>query len=216
MHLHDVKVFGIGFAKTGTTSLHAALSALGYEVIRAYAHTWPPAEDQAFDAATHEMIAADFEAIDLRWPGSRFICTTRDRVAWVDSMQRQLTYRRLAGVPVNPGLDALLGAVHATSFSNQELLEAYDRHIARVRAHFTNRPGDVLFVDLCATPHWAPLCRFLGQPQPGVPFPRENSGAGRLRYVQESLATLAWRFRDPRRRLVKFMFKRLTRGLRRG
>src|SRR5204863_4300532 len=46
-----------------------------------------------------------------------------------------------------------------------------DAHEERVRAHFANRPGDLLVMDISGGDGWEVLCPFLGIPVPDVPFP---------------------------------------------
>ncbi|HET7015249.1 MAG TPA: sulfotransferase [Streptosporangiaceae bacterium] len=56
-------------------------------------------------------------------------------------------------------------------FSDRDrTIEAFDKHIADVRAHV---PADRLLV-YSVREGWGPLCAFLGVPDPQRPFPREN------------------------------------------
>ena len=66
------KTFGIGLSRTGTTSLTLALEALGLSVAH-FPTTMKQIEEH--DAATDTPVAASFQSLDSRFPGSKFIYT---------------------------------------------------------------------------------------------------------------------------------------------
>ena len=92
------KVFGIGFHKTGTTSLARALRILGYRVTGPKGVTDPNISTNALAVAL--KIAAQFEAfhgnpwtvlfkeIDAAFPESKFILTERPVDRWIESVVR--------------------------------------------------------------------------------------------------------------------------------
>ena len=53
-------------------------------------------------------------------------------------------------------------------------MEIYERHLERVRQHFRQRPQQLLEVCWEEEASWHPLCGFLGQPVPQLPFPHAN------------------------------------------
>jgi len=175
------KVFCIGFQKTGTTSLEAALGLLGYRVTSTFGKTM---EYSALKAAHVEMaleIAAGVDAVqDMPWPllyreldaafpCAKFILTERDEDAWWFSILghfgnnpavlQQLTYGEDAGAPLG---------------NEARYRETYRAHNAAVREYFADRPDDLLIMDLKASKGWDDLCAFLEQPVPDVPFPKAN------------------------------------------
>ena len=140
------RVFGIGFHKTGTTSLAAALDQLGYLVA-----PQPPAARlvdevcrqgcfenlfrfcSAYSAFqdTPFSLPGVYRALDEHFPGSRFILTVRDDPdAWFDSLQRYTSKRfendhgqppTLDNLKVLPmGTDFVLYKVHTLVFQAQE------------------------------------------------------------------------------------------------
>jgi hypothetical protein len=176
-----VKIFGIGLNKTGTSSLHQALGLLGYRslhwgglesherVLRAIDERKPMLEhlDPEPDAVS-DVIAVIyyFYLADLQYPGSKFILTLRDLEEWLDSRRRHVErnqQRKEAGqydgsfLTVDPDLWA----------------EEYRRHEAVVRTYFADRPADLLAFRP-ADGDWEPLCTFLGQAVPELPFPWAN------------------------------------------
>jgi hypothetical protein len=191
------KIFGIGFSKTGTTTLREALSLLGYRIARTDKESWPPKDD--FDAATHEWVSAFFEEMDLNYPDSKFICTVRDKDEWLRSIQRHNALIRLQNLENTDKDKAIMlrryGALRRPRYAGS-LFAAYDRHLNKVKQHFADRDGDVLFLNICAGEGWEKLCPFLGAPVPDAPFPRENVRMSPMLYYLN-------RFGKARKRLCK-------------
>jgi hypothetical protein len=184
------KVFGVGWAKTGVTTLGRCLEILGY---RHHGQRLDLVSDLgAGDPATADLsrllaVAAEFDAFtdwpwilpfrqfDAAFPGSRFILTTRSPDRWLRSYLSMLPRlppqtdeviqrrRILYGLPFPDVTDAML-------------LDRYQQHNAEVNRWFRDRPDALLVVDWEAGDGWGPLCRFLGRPVPDVPFPHENPG----------------------------------------
>lgn len=98
------RVFGIGLSKTGTTSLHFALKVLGYRschyrhspvekggvaelagsIVRPEHFGEKPPHD--FNAGSDITVAAFFDELDERYPGSQFVYTTRELNGWLASI----------------------------------------------------------------------------------------------------------------------------------
>ncbi len=172
-HRRDRKVFCIGFHKTGTTSMGTLLRELGYRCMSAYR-----TRDQAFVQALAKgdlgalFAIADranafednpwplfFKEMQARYPGSRFILTTRDPEAWgrsvqnhfgnqaePDSAMRRLIYGEDAGDPSG----------QADRYRARMLA-----HNAAVRTHFKGSP-DLLEVDVSQANALGLICDFLG------------------------------------------------------
>jgi len=215
------KVFGIGLGKTGTTSLAVALRLLGYETVD---NPMGLGDDLSLvdgvDAATDTPVAEVFEALDRRFPGSRFVYTVRaDREAWLDSVRRQWHMARLAGLHQNEQRTSLLRRVYglqAPRFDRHLVSAGYDRHHARVLSYFNGR-DDLLVLDICGGDGWDELCAFLGRPVPDAPFPRQNVGAGWQRYVRRRVRQVARTLRRrPLGRRVRKLCKRLRVMAQRG
>ncbi|HEX5915058.1 MAG TPA: sulfotransferase, partial [Rubrobacter sp.] len=65
----------------------------------------------------------------------------------------------------------------------------YRRHEERVRAHFADRPGDLLVMNITGGDGWEPLCAFLGHPVPDTAFPHK----ARHRPWSDSASATGWR-----------------------
>ncbi len=187
-----MKIFCIGFQKTGTSSLRDALIQLGYSVTGVFGRDVPLAELRATYVERGLEIAKDFDAVeDMPWPlmfreldqafpGAKFILTTRDTDRWYRSIAghfgadpyhiQQLTYGDDAPAPV--GHEARYRSV-------------YEAHNAAVREYFAGRPDDLLEMCLERGDGWAQLGAFLGRSDvPDGPFIHTNSQGQRrtLRY----------------------------------
>ncbi len=168
------KTFGIGLSRTGTTSLTLALEALGLSAVH-FPTTMKQIEEH--DAATDTPVAASFQSLDSRFPGSKFIYTVRDLPEWLESCRRFWGKRQRSHFAQNPFIVKLQRQLYgAIDFDPERFADAYARHDAQVRGHFAERPGDLLVIDICGgDARWQPLCEFLGVDVPAIPFPSTNA-----------------------------------------
>ena len=188
----DPKIFCIGLTKTGTSSLHVALSQLGLRSFHwgdldahPVAGTAGLAAARAIrDARRHGerllqrlgeehdaysdvgALSARFDLADAHYPGSRFILTVRNIDDWIDSRWRQAERHRgqhLAGMYQGSGFAIDERAWRAEGQAHRDRVEAY----------FASR-DDLLVLDICAGDGWERLAPFLGRSVPSTPFPTEN------------------------------------------
>jgi Sulfotransferase domain len=192
------KVFCIGFQKTGTTSLEAALRILRYRVCGVIGRDLSIAEldskgrDLAIATAAKYDAVQDmpwplfFRELDAAYPGSKFVLTLRDPESW---------YRSIADHFLPPGTEMegwTYGADARTPHGNkQRYIEVYTRHNEAVLDYFKDRPGDLLQMDFTKGDGWETLCPFLGRAIPSRPFPRKNTAAQRRTFVSRVQGKLA-------------------------
>lgn len=180
------KVFGIGFHKTGTKSLASALQQLGYRVTGSNAVHDPLIATRALALACdlaerHDAFQDNpwpmlYREMDSRYPGSRFILTTRPTEKWLRSVVHYFGDRS------TPMREWIYGPGHGSPLGNEALyVERYERHNADVRAYFRDRPADLLEIAITEGEGWEKLCPFLGHPVPAAPFPHANKGESRSR-----------------------------------
>jgi len=169
------KVFGVGFHKTGTTSLGQALALLGYRVCGDVATADPLIGERAigfareltqrFDAFQDNPWPIIYRELAEWYPDGKFILTVRDTDKWLASMvaffkERDSPMRAwIYGTGVVRGNEAIYRA-------------RYERHNREVREFFRARPDQFLELDFAAGDGWEKLCPFLGVPVPQAPFPR--------------------------------------------
>ncbi|WP_299684393.1 sulfotransferase family protein [uncultured Tateyamaria sp.] len=174
-----MKVFGIGFHKTGTTSLAVAFKALGMSV------TGPNNTDDRDIADTYVTLAQDlskeydsfqdnpwplvYREMDEMWPDAKFILTTRDADRWVKSQVSHF------GARSTPMRELIYGKGRGMPFGNEEHYKATMlAHNDAVRAYFAGREGKLLEIDITKGHGWDVICPFLGIDIPEVEFPHRN------------------------------------------
>ena len=176
------KVFGIGFHKTATTSLAAALKRLGYRVTgpngvdnpnianEVYAMAFRLADE--FDGFQDNPWPMLYKELDVRYPGSKFVLTIRPPEEWIRSVVNHFSEKE------TPMRQWIYGVGHPRE--NEELyLARYNGHNSEVTEYFKDRPQDLLVLRITAGEGWEKLCPFLGEPVPATPFPCVNKAAER-------------------------------------
>ena len=175
------RIFGIGLNKTGTMSFDKALTILGFnslhdggpEVHNAVRRAIDDGEpllsylDSSYDAFSDiGLLSRRFKMLDRQYRGSKFVLTVRPVDVWIDSRRRHVE-RNLALKEA--------GEYHGSFLviDEEKWSAEWEYHTTRVRAYFASRT-DFLEVDLTRNPEWAPLCRFLGIPEPAEAFPWIN------------------------------------------
>ncbi len=183
------RIFGIGMHKTATTSLHAALKILGIDSAHwKDAHwakaiwdemtTWGRSGTLERHYALSDLpIPLLYQQLDVAYPGSKFILTTRNERDWLQSVRNHWSHDSnkfrwaWSTDPFSHKVHKLLYG--QKGFDTEIFLARYRRHNAEVLQYFKNRPQDLLVMDMDQDPGWAGLCDFLGQPVPDVPYPRQ-------------------------------------------
>jgi tetratricopeptide (TPR) repeat protein len=183
------KVFGIGLSKTGTTTLAAALTALGLVTL----DWWNPltfelmSDDDLnyFSAFTDTKACLEFEKYYYMFQNSKFVYTTRAIDTWVASVQRHWerqfglygfeAVREALVLDTLPHGSAFRNLVKTLYFNHADWPEAYRTHDRRVRQFFADKPkGRFLEFDVFRGDGWPELCEFLGNEVPALRFPWEN------------------------------------------
>ncbi len=182
------KVFGIGFHKTGTTSLGEALDLLGYSNVHAarplrqklgqeammkcltsddLEPIWQVADDyDSFQDNPWQML---YRQADERFPGSKFILTIRESDSWFKSVYSQFSGRQSAF------RSWIYGPRYADPKGNKKhYISRYERHNQEVKSYFSERPNDLLVLNITNGDGWNKLCPFLKLPVPDKPFPYAN------------------------------------------
>ena len=199
------KIFCIGRNKTGTTSLTKAMIELGYVIgdqstaemlirdwgrrdftkIASYCRSGEFFQDIPFS------LPYTFQAMDMFFPGSKFILTIRNAESWYKSMH---DFHLLDTVHGNKAksLEMLREATYCYKgfaydtkvlvynlpgddpYHKETLINHYNFHNKMVKDYFKNRPGDLLVLDVAEAGAHKKLCDFLGKPYASVDFPWEN------------------------------------------
>ena len=168
------KVWGIGLGRTGTRSFCAAMKTLGYEKV---VHVPPFIQDlDDVDVAAEGICMTHFQYLDIRFPDSRFVLTTRELEPWLDSCKRAFAdFPKERISPDSPFYNAMIrnrSARYGTlEFDSQILTERFYHHHFDVVSHFRNQFDRLLIIDLTKGEQWQKLCAFLDLEIPSVDFP---------------------------------------------
>jgi hypothetical protein len=182
------KVFGVGWAKTGTTTLGRSFEILGLDhqgarldlvdgigrgdlsEVMAVAR-----RSEAFEDWPWPIL---FRELDAAFSASLFILTIRSSERWIRSYQNMLAQQAEASSELTETRRVLYG-LPFPNVTESQLVERYERHNADVARHFRARPGSLLTVNWEAGDGWAELCSFLELDFPDQSFPHSN----RARYL---------------------------------
>jgi len=199
------KIFCIGRNKTGTTSLAKALKDLGIIVSKQTSaelliHDWSRRDFKRILRFCHTAQAFQdipfslpytFQALDMRFPGSKFILTIRDKPdQWYHSLIS--FHSKLFGCGKVPDYDDLKKATYVYPgwmlkanraiyqtpdddlYNKEIMINHYNFHNQSVMEYFRHRPNDLLVVNLANKGAYAKLCEFIGKPCTREEFPWEN------------------------------------------
>lgn len=176
--MKNTKVFGIGFHKTGTKSLGAALEVLGYRTCGPVGAQDPDIAQTAlskarglvpkYDAFQDNPWPVLFRELDREVPDSKFILTICPEDEWLARVVRYF------GPKETPMRRWIYGT--GSPVGHEKTYQArFSAHNRAVMDHFRDRPSQLLVLPLIADPQWAPLCAFLGEDVPDhTPFPHKN------------------------------------------
>lgn len=178
------KVFGIGFHKTGTTSLALALTELGYRVTGPDRVSDPDigekhveltrALSRDFDGFQDNPWPLVYREMDTMWPDALFVLTVRDPEAWIRSQTKHFAETS------TPMREHIYGKGRGAPIGNEaHYVAVMEAHNAAVRDYFRDRPGKLIEMDFSKGDGWDRLCPFLGVPTPTRPFPHANKAEGR-------------------------------------
>jgi len=200
------KVIGVGFHKTGTTTLGHCLRLLGYQHESVRKDTF-----QMYLRGDTESLVRFLEKIDScedwpwplvykdlyeAYPDAKYILTVRkDPEAWFSSVDRHVKRGAGSGFKYRKHIYGYQNPSDAKDI----YVEKYLGHNKDVEEFFTERGAS--FTKLCweLGDGWNELCRFLDEPVPDVPFPVANKDPGMLhgkldlgrRALRKTLQTLA-------------------------
>jgi len=181
------KIFGIGLPKTGTVSLAKALTILGFrtvhnpfafyrQVLEEADFNWQP---DAWDALVH-FGTRYYQQLDVSYPNSRFILTTRGREAWLYSCEQWWTRQATAGQNQDPDTYLSNMSTFGTRcFHKGQFGDIFDQHETAVQSWGAGIGNRFLVVNLDASndEKSEALAQFLQvDAPPEFIYPHENKG----------------------------------------
>jgi hypothetical protein len=163
-------IFGIGFGRTGTRSLAAAMHYFGFRSSHFVTVEQFNSLDASYDFVSDHPVAENYRTLDAQYPGSKFILTIRPTAEWLDSWTRMLALQSARALPIpSRKFQYREKAYGQSEFDPTVWEEAYTQHNQEVQDYFQSRPDDLLvFEDF----QWEPLCAFVGKDVPEINYPQ--------------------------------------------
>lgn len=204
-----VRVFGVGFKKTGTTSFSTACSEMGLDEMSGPRKadllklerglvSGDRAKAEAFFALVdrHECFqdspftnAAVVPRLAERYPDARFVLTRRNSTEWVGSARRWIAHKQPENANYGPQFWEKLGWPRGPPPSDADAEDIIVGHDRAVREYFSSRRASHRLLEIeFAKEHdpdqfWGRLCPFVGLrtrcPCPPVPLSNANARSGR-------------------------------------
>jgi len=209
------KVFCVGLHKTGTTSFLKALTDEGYKVATYFGVNNPHIQEDAliqglklsekYDAFQDDPWYMLYERLDEKYPGSKFVLTTRDSEKWFKSCVKYF------GSESNAVREWFYGTGYDSPLGNKKRwIQRKEQHESDVREYFSNRSNDFLEIDITKGEGWEVLGPFLGLSKTSGLFPRVNTSAQQAHALlsqkyskSKRLERLYWRLRMKLNRVMR-------------
>lgn len=181
------KVVGVGLQKTGTTTLGACLTELGYEH-KSYDRKalWHLRRNnfgslidmmKEFESFEDEPWARMYKLADAEFPNAKFILTERKSSdAWFDSLARHCDR-----ILFNEHRSYLFGTLYPRE-QKEQIVRIYEKHNAAVKKYFEGREGKLLVMSFDGDSQedaWEKICDFLECEKPKISVPKKNSAPGK-------------------------------------
>lgn len=176
-------IFGIGLAKTGTTTIAEALKLLGYNSFHCECNIINPKDMELYttqldkyNAIVGTPLAPFYKSLDQNYDNAKFILTIRDEEKWVDSCSYHFTDDLIMDTQ-HKYLHKLI--YECEKFNRKKFLKGYKKYNKKVKKYFYYKSDNFLILDINSKTKWGELCNFLDQPIPDVIFPYKNKKSKR-------------------------------------
>lgn len=182
-----MKIFGIGVARTGTTTLAKALDILGFKSAHVECNVMEVDGDsfsinndvlENNEAIVGTPLSPCFELLADRYPDALFILTIRDYKGWLRSCSISFT-ESLAMDENHKALHRWL--YDSILYDREKFLVGYSNYVLSVLNYFYKSKKLLFVYNICAGLGWKPLCDFVGKPIPDIPFPHESKRGALLK-----------------------------------
>lgn len=179
------KIFGIGLARTGTTTLSKALEILGYKSVHVECNVMEVTSVNGVDsfeikkdviekneAIIGTPLSPCYAKLAHKYPDALFILTIRDSISWLNSCS--------LGFITEKYMDDNHRALHrwlydSILYDRDKFLKGYTDFVTKVLSFFNNNFRHRLFAyNICSGIGWQPLCKFLKKSIPYCPMPHES------------------------------------------
>jgi hypothetical protein len=182
-----MKIFGIGVARTGTTTLAKALEILGYKSVHVECNVMEVSDDtfsinkdviENNDAIVGTPLSPCYKKLANDYPDSLFILTIRDSESWLKSCSLSFTEK----LPMDENHRALHRWLYKSIlFDRGKFIKGYMSYVVEVCCFFDIIKNRLLLYNICSEGKWDPLCDFLGKNIPDCPLPHESKRGALLK-----------------------------------
>ena len=186
-HENELKVFGIGLQRTGTSSLRKALNILGINTQEIHGSWYfakpdnnselqfvPSPNANFFNGFADNPLPLFYKHLDKMYPNGKFILTTRAVDLWLKSVSaffdRNDWSKFLQGDKIQMCHLMLYGDY---TYDRDSFMQAYKKHESDVRSYFKNKQN-FLTLDINDSFKWNKLCSFLQVEIPSETYPYVN------------------------------------------
>jgi len=179
------KIFGIGWAKTGTKTLGACFRILGYKHqsrrLDLVERIFQGDLRKIYKIAQKKQTFEDwpwiilYKELDEHFPNSKFILTIRDEGNWIKSYRNLIQTEGKPTERINR-IRRILYDLPFPEVSDTQLIERYIKHNNEVLKYFNSGHEKLLVVDWEKGHGWNELCEFLNVDVPKREFPHKNKG----------------------------------------
>jgi hypothetical protein len=185
------KVVGVGFRKTGTTSLGECFrKVFKYKTCGFRQRSSPKLmnewERNEFGPVMKNLVASFTAFEDIPWPflyklidkncpSTKFILTIRDPERWFESWKRYFKEKAFEHPGEIKTMQIIYGISKPEQIEKEQFIERFNRHNREVIEYFKDRPNDLLVVNWAKgndLENWKKLCDFLGEKIPEQSFPK--------------------------------------------
>lgn len=165
------KIFCIGLSRTGTTSFSDFMARCGYNILHY------PNETQLFggfgDGASDIPVVLHYKKLDKMFPKSKFIYTIRDN--WADAVEPYFLRKKGRVNQASAQLEIRRQVYGSVDWDRELYTNAYTKHDEDVRNYFSDRPDDLLILDIIGGDPVSKVTDFLGIETKLTEFPKSNS-----------------------------------------
>ena len=196
------KIFGIGWAKTGTKTLGECFRILGFKHQSTRLDLVKELEkgdlNKIIKIAKRKETFEDwpwtilYREMDQFFPDSKFILTYRDPDNWLKSYLNMLDYEGKASNHINR-IRRYLYRLPFPNVTGDELKRRYIEHFNQVHEYFSNKSDSLLVVNWENGDGWEEICNFIDLPIPNKPFPHSNRGVynkNSIRYLIKKITRI--------------------------
>lgn len=179
------KIFGIGWAKTGTKTLGQCLRILGYNHqsrrLDLVKYLQKGDLSRIYSLARKKDSFEDwpwiilFKELDEEFPQSKFILTVRDEKDWLNSYRNLLSNEGKPTRRINK-IRRFLYELPFPDVTDAQLIERYREHNRNVLSYFSTKKNQLLVVNWGKGDGWEELCAFLNKETPDIELPHLNKG----------------------------------------